>query len=360
MPRSHAATATTPGYVRTAVAAGQRFRTAPLRRPVRLGVVGAGSISSHYHLPSIAALAKSRPDLVEFAALCEPNVERAAAARRFHPGALFGDLATLLKTAPLDCVEVIVPVPATKAVAIQCLRAGFPVLMEKPAGASVAEARAIAAAARRAKLPAMVAFNRRWTPLLNEAKAAVAGEKLLHVGVQFFRSRRDEDDFYSGTGIHGLDALRFLAGDVKSVYFERAAQGRGLKPTCQAQLEFASGARGEFTCYPQSGCNVERYTLVTEHTTVFVQLPVGWLVDKPGLIQVFRENKLERQARGEPHGSSAVDLAQGGGFYFEIEAFLEGIQAGRFVSPQVPEVIQSQALGLLLQNGRNGTTRLKP
>lgn len=337
---------------------GARFRKNALRRPVRLGVVGAGWISGQYHLPSIAALVKRRPDLIEFAGLCEMNPERRKAAQKFRPQQMYEDLATMLREGRLDCVEVIVPIVATKPVSVQCLQAGLPVMMEKPAGKSIAEAQAIAAAAKKARLPAMVAFNRRWTPLLREAKAAVAGEKLLHVQAQMFRHGRHDEDFYSGTGIHCLDALRFLAGDVKEVNFERVQLVKHLRPSCQARLTFASGARGIFSCYPESGCQVERYTVVTENTTVFVQLPVGWLVDKPGLIQIFRKNKLVHQAQGKPSGSSQVDLAQGGGFYYEIEAFVESVKAGRFVTPQVTDIVQSMALGHLIQNGPSGK-RLK-
>ncbi|HTL53118.1 MAG TPA: Gfo/Idh/MocA family oxidoreductase [Planctomycetota bacterium] len=334
---------------------GAKFRAGALRRPVRLGVVGAGWISGQYHLPSIADLAKRRPDLVEFTALAEMDPERRSKAKKaFKPLAVYEDLTTMLREAKLDCVEVIVKVTATKSVSIQCLKAGLPILLEKPPGKTVAEARAIIAASKRTKMPAMVAFNRRWTPLLREAKAAVAGEKLLHVQCQFFRHGRQDEDFFSETGIHGLDALRFLAGDVKEVNFERVKLVKHLKPICQARLVFQSGARGIFSGYPQSGCQVERYTLVTENRAVFVQLPVGWLVDKPGLIQVFHKNKLVHQAQGKPAGTSQVDLAQGGGFYYEIEAFLEGVKAGRVVGPQVAETVQSVIVGQALQHGPSG------
>src|SRR5438477_9983475 len=73
----------------------------------------------------------------------------------------------------LDAVLVLTQPAATYGVAKDFLAAGVPTLMEKPPGMSTAETRDLLATACSTGTNAMVAVNRRFNPLLTEARRMV-------------------------------------------------------------------------------------------------------------------------------------------------------------------------------------------
>src|SRR5471030_1353629 len=139
----------------------------------RIAVIGAGHMALDVHLPSQQHLAKNGQSVL--AAVCDLNGAAAAkAAREFGAGASYTDIDEMLRVEKPDGVVVIMPVPVTARVASAVLKKGYPVLMEKPPGASAKECRALIAAAKKGKAPNMVAFNRRYCPVIVQGKQEVA------------------------------------------------------------------------------------------------------------------------------------------------------------------------------------------
>lgn len=111
-------------------------------RPIRLGVVGLGTISELMLPPYLA-----HPE-VEVVALCDPRPERLERWARLLPdAATTADLDELLTEAP-DVVDVLVPTPQHAAVATQVLEAGITTQLQKPIARDLEQADAILAAAR--------------------------------------------------------------------------------------------------------------------------------------------------------------------------------------------------------------------
>ena len=121
---------------------------------VRIGVVGAGHMAADYHCPSLSCLAGGAGRRVRLEAVCDPVEERARGlGERFGFRKVFFSVGEMLSRASLDGVCVITSVKATAEVASEVMRAGVPVFMEKPPGASPAEAARLARAARRTERP---------------------------------------------------------------------------------------------------------------------------------------------------------------------------------------------------------------
>ncbi len=126
-------------------------------RELRLALIGAGQITEGSHLP--AALASTK---VRVAAIVDPVEARAAAlARRFGiTPRIAGDVASVARE--IDGAVIATPNHTHKDVALTCLEAGVPVLIEKPLASSHADGLAILEAARRAGKTVAVGYCTRF------------------------------------------------------------------------------------------------------------------------------------------------------------------------------------------------------
>jgi scyllo-inositol 2-dehydrogenase (NADP+) len=124
-------------------------------RVLNVGIVGFGYASTTFHAPlisatpglRIAAIASSAPDRVR---LARPNLDTCATA------------AELFARADIDLVVIPTPNDTHHALAMQALRAGKHVVVDKPFTLDVAQARELVALAERQALQLSVFHNRRW------------------------------------------------------------------------------------------------------------------------------------------------------------------------------------------------------
>ena len=140
----------------------------PARRPIRVGVIGAGFIGPA-HIESLRRLGD-----VEVVALAGSSAESAArkAAELFVPRA-YGDYRALIADPEVDVVDISAPniyhYPAAKA----ALEAGKHVVCEKPLGMTSAESAELLALAERGGRVHAVTFNVRFYPLVQHARALI-------------------------------------------------------------------------------------------------------------------------------------------------------------------------------------------
>lgn len=116
---------------------------------LRCAIIGCGSVAEAYH----QELQKLRlKGLVELTWLCDHREEkRAVLTAKFGVRNYTADYRELLARPDVDAVLLLTPMPLHAHQAVQALRAGKHVLVEKPLGTTLAEARAVVAAARRAR-----------------------------------------------------------------------------------------------------------------------------------------------------------------------------------------------------------------
>ena len=303
---------------------------------LRIAVVGAGNIARNYHLPSLRRLAEQDSEL-ELAALCDVAEERAKAmAERFGFAHAYTDYRTLLDAEAPDGVWVLVPYQVTRQVSGYFLANKVPTFMEKPPGQSAAETRQLLEIAQLHGTPNQVAFNRRHAPLLKRMKELVtdAGEPVNALSCQFFRHNRGEDNFAFGTGLHGLDCLRFLGdGEVQGVYTRPGLRGSAL-----VRLEYVGGAYGSFEMLPQVGVQSERYTVHAGNRTVVVDGVIGWLTLFPGFLQCFDAGKKTLQIDNPPE-SQPVEVVSG--FYGESAHFVASLRGAVSPTPDLSAALRS-------------------
>jgi len=193
---------------------------------VRAVLVGCGGISGAWlRSPSL----KKRVEIVGLV-----DIRRAAALDLKKKFALDNavvdtDLNRALKTLKPDVVFDCTVPEAHKSVVLAALRHGCHVLGEKPLADTMANARAMVSAARRARRAYAVIQNRRYQPEIRAIRQAVASGAIgrlttvqsnFFVGAHFggFRDRM-KHVLLLDMAIHTFDAARFLTGgDAEDVY----------------------------------------------------------------------------------------------------------------------------------------------
>lgn len=227
---------------------------------LRIGVLGAGDHSQRNHLPALQAYHNQHPGAVELVALCDLRLEHAAAvAERFGFPQVYTSLDEMLQVARLDACIAVTPVEQTVPLALRILQAGIPLLVEKPPGSTLPEARRLADLVDASGLPVMVSVNRRFDPALQAGLSWMADRPLSFLRATMARHARQDPDFITGTAIHLVDTIRYLGGDAR-VSHVRSWQVAGAVWTLAA-LEFESGASGILEILPTSGVLIEQYAL---------------------------------------------------------------------------------------------------
>ena len=312
-------------------------------------MIGCGEHAGIAHGPAQARYAAKHPE-VELAACCDVDAGRAEAHRaRFGFARAYTDIKKMLDAERPDAAVLAVPVERTATLAPQVLEAGVPVLVEKPPGRTAVEVDALIAAAeshgRRPPVPHQVAFNRRFAPIVQEARrrlAAVgAATEVQHVHYEMTRVDRRDPDF-STTAIHGLDAVRFLAASDYAEARLRYRERPDLGPTVAnifVDAVMASGATAHLAFCPAAGAVVERATVHAGAHTLFLRIPIWGPLDAPGRLQHLQEGRMSADIGGDQLGDT--DPCVLGGFYGEYEAFLGDVAAGRPPSPSLRESRQS-------------------
>lgn len=302
---------------------------------LKIVVLGAGSHSQHNHLPALARYVSAHPGCVSLAGLCDLRLDHAKEmAVQYGFARAYADLDEMLRTEEPDGCIAVTPIPVTLDVASRVVRAGVPLLMEKPPGATSAEAQALVELVGEFDAQVMVSVNRRFDPALHAALDWWGDRRIAHLHARIARVGRREPDFVYGTAIHPLDAMRAIAGDVVS-YSATVREVEGVR-WYVVQMTFESGTTGVLEVIPTGGCLAESYEWFGHEARV----RVGTGDADRGLACAWElgEQVLEIDpSAGEPPFVR-------NGTYAETEAFLSALQEGREVHPTPAEVLQSVEL----------------
>jgi predicted dehydrogenase len=206
---------------------------------MRVGLVGAGG-RAQVHLRALDQIGKTR--LVAVVDAVPATAER------------------------LDAVYSAVPYHVAAAVALPVLEARLPLFTEKVLALAPADARAIAAAARRAGVPTSVGYQWRYFDTVDRLRAALPPERVALLTGRFYSARPTtpwglQRRYFGGQVYaqltHLLDLARYVGGEIERV---AAAYGQRIWPAAQrepdfdvwdvsaVQCRFATGTVGSFHC----------------------------------------------------------------------------------------------------------------
>lgn len=220
----------------------------------RLAVAGYGLVGQRH----AAVIARTRA--AEVAAIVEPDpAARKRAETDGYP--VFASLQACLSTCDVDGVILATPNALHVEQATLCVRAGFPVLIEKPIATRAIEAEGLVAGAAERDVPILVGHHRRHNPIIHRAREIiVSGEigeiRAVQVTCWFYKPDAyfDEAPWRRQVGagpikvnlVHDIDLMRYLCGDISTVraVSHPARRGGDNEDVAGVLLEFVSGAIG--------------------------------------------------------------------------------------------------------------------
>ncbi|RZT27705.1 putative dehydrogenase [Kribbella sp. VKM Ac-2569] len=227
---------------------------------MRFALIGAGAIGAVH-----ARLIEALGDEAVLVAVVDQNLERAGKLVSEYGGHAYATASEAYAAEEVDAVGICLPSALHADVAVEALRAGKHVIVEKPVDITLAAADRLIEAQRETGLTVSVISQRRFQPPVAQIRAAIDSGALGRVtsGIAesaFFRpqSYYDGDD-WRGTlaidgggalmnqGIHALDLLVWMLGrpvQVSAQTGRLAHSGIEVEDLAGASIVFESGAIG--------------------------------------------------------------------------------------------------------------------
>ena len=232
-------------------------------KPVRLGFIGLGHITTRSHLPPLLEMAKAGEVVLQ--AFCDANGETAAEqARAFGVEAVYTDHREMFERERLDGVYVCIPPTLHTDAELMAAQRGIALFVEKPQTLDMAQAVRFDGAIREAGIVSQVGFMSRYYPsaervreMLEAGTPRHALVQLLYSGspIRYWTSRFElcGGSFVENT-IHTVDLLRFFLGDIEAVsaFYVNRKEGEGPEPmnmphVYNVNYRFESGATANVT-----------------------------------------------------------------------------------------------------------------
>ncbi len=210
---------------------------------MRVGVIGVGSMGQNH--------CRVYSEIADLIAVADPDPKTAAPIQNRFNVSYFPSYHTLLRE-KLDAVSVCVPTESHVKVALDVIKAGLNVFVEKPLAATAKEAETVVAAADAAGVTLGVGHIERHNPVVSLVKKQLdAGEygdliALSARRVSSLPERIRDVGVMLDLGVHDIDVMRYLVGSpVESVY---ALSGRHVhdrfEDHANVLLKFANGVHG--------------------------------------------------------------------------------------------------------------------
>ena len=180
------------------------------------------------------------------AGICTRSLETSEQNARRYGGKQYTDINEMLDTEQPDCVLICVGPKEHPNLAIQVMEKGYPVYTEKPQSMTSADSIRMAEASLRTGMLCSIAYKKRYATVFDRARKWIdqfPSEKLSSISIDCasgpFKNEKPDNSFLLQCGIHIIDLLIYLYGDVAKVFsFARGMNAYSINMT------FASGAIG--------------------------------------------------------------------------------------------------------------------
>jgi predicted dehydrogenase len=344
--------------------------------PVKFGLVGCGTISSTH-----ADALNSLPNAI-LTACCDIDEQKAhqfGNDRNISTEHIHSNLESLLRDREVEAVTVCTPSGIHTDIAIQALRAGKAVIVEKPMDVSIEACDRLIAVQKETGLPFAVISQHRFDPASLKTKQlldqnAIGNLFLVEAQIKWHRTQEYYDsgnwrgawDLDGGgalmnQGVHTVDLMRWMAGPVKSVYAvaKNAIHDRiEVEDVVCATLSFENGAIGNlvastavFPGFPATlslhGSNgsivISGDEIVMLETKNHVDAPVGAIT--PHALQVAQGGTKSAEQHKKSEASENAPSRWGDSHRAQLGDFIDAIRLGQ--TPKVDAFAGRNAVELV-------------
>ena len=189
---------------------------------LNVAVIGAGSMGKNH------ARVYSSIKGVELAAVCDVNDKSKKIADKFN-AKYYKNYDDMVKNEKLDAVSICVPTKLHKNMAINIIKKGMNILVEKPIAATTQEAKEIIDAAGKNNVKLMVGHIEQFNPVVMELKRRIEKNELGNImqvhcqRLSLFPQRIIDVGVIIDLAIHEIYVLKYLIDSkIKRVYAETA------------------------------------------------------------------------------------------------------------------------------------------
>lgn len=214
-------------------------------RRLRVAVVGPGGWGAQH-----VRIFGGRPDTELVAVVGRDDARTAVLAARAG-AAPFTDVDAMLDQTRPDLVAIALPNEQHFELTLKVLRAGTPVLVEKPLVFDLTEADLLLSEAEHRHLFFAINFNHRYAEAVRRAKAAIDARRLGELVFSIWRFGGEVNLRGSHphaqlieTQCHGFDMLEHLSGPIVSVMAQMTNKTHGPYTSVAIALQFAGGGVG--------------------------------------------------------------------------------------------------------------------
>ena len=203
---------------------------------LKIGIIGCGSISSQRHIPSVC-----RNKKLKLVAICDIDNNKAMlTAKKFKIPSYYSDYKEMLEKEEIDIIDIATPIQFHKQQAIDAIKLGKHVIVEKPIAASSKDAEEMIEVAKKNKVLLSVYHTMRAYPVIQEIKRILEkkeiGNTLL---LQFLTTYGELQPWLKKQkwgalweiGIHRIYLALYLLGKVKKVNAESYEGQKNFKIT---------------------------------------------------------------------------------------------------------------------------------
>lgn len=309
------------------------------QRKVRLALIGAGGMANTVHYPSLAEM-----DDVEMVGLCDLVEDKLhATADKFGIEKRFTSYQTMIDETAPDGVYVLMPPHHLFDIVIDVLTRGLHCYIEKPPGVMSEQTRQMANLAEAKGVLTMVAFNRRFIPLMRQCRAKVTAVGPLNQVVSTFYKWHTGGPYYNGAidvlscdAVHAVDALRFFGGEVVDCVSAVRSLGKQFATSFTAMVEFDSGAIGVLLANWQTGGRVHTFELHAAGASAFID------PDDKAILHL--DNQLAAEVITANQAAGREEKYHSYGFFGENRHFVDCIKSGQLPETHFGDAVKTMEL----------------
>ena len=218
---------------------------------VRLGFIGTGGIAG-IHFSNFGQIPAA--EVVAVFDAVPAAADRAAA--RFSHCTVYSTANDLINDASIDAVYICVPPFAHEDYEIRVAERGLPMLVEKPVGLDLTDARRAVDIIQRSGILNAAGYHWRYSPLVERAREMLADQRIALAeavwlgglpGSRWWRTQAMSGGQVVEQTTHMIDLLRYFLGEVKSVYagdfrgLNQDVEGYDISDASSATVRFANG-----------------------------------------------------------------------------------------------------------------------
>jgi predicted dehydrogenase len=316
-------------------------------KKINIGIIGVGDIAQH-HLRVLSTF-----EDVNLIAVANRSPKKSTdAQKKYKIKSRYADFREMLKKETLDGVYVCVSADNMFKVSRECLKYNIPLFLEKPPSLTLTEVKKLALLAKQKKIPVMVGLNRRFYSVIQKAKKEILKkgpilgiaiempERINEVGKLKKLSKKTVGNWFVVGGIHGVDLMRYIGGDIQDVKATHRAYKEQNGDNFGALITFKNRAIGSYRSHWQS--------------------PGRWSIDIYGVgirahLEPIEEGVIvENNKKPRSIEPNSIDKKHKPGFYLQNRYFIDRLKDKKVIEYPACSIEESvKTMELIEKIGRS-------